>query len=261
LIGVYDVFSATLAAQHFDGIFISGFGFSASFYGLPDIGLISWSDLVAFVQRVKVVLPEHCIVVDIDDGFADTDLACHVVSLLENAGASGVILEDQTRPRRCGHLGGKQVLPLKDSLQRLQRVLQTRRDMFVIARSDATGQEEIMRRVQAYSDTDADAILVDGIGDMSLLSEIRSATCKPLVFNQIAGGASPKLSLKALHEAGISVAIFSTPCLFAAQSAISGAMDSLKLGSGLAAANGVNLSECNEVLNSNFDRRDCNNLD
>ena len=71
-IGVYDVFSASVAAQHFDGIFISGFGFAASHYGLPDIGFISWSDIVDFVRRVRAILPQHHILVDIDDGYAES---------------------------------------------------------------------------------------------------------------------------------------------------------------------------------------------
>jgi len=150
VIGVYDVFSATLAAKDFDAIFISGFGLSASHYGLPDIGFNTWSDLVAFVQRVRTVLPSTCILVDIDDGFADVEVACHVVSLLESAGASGVILEDQARPRRCGHLGGKNLMAAEDYLIKLKRVLQTRRNMFVVARTDATDEEEILRRVKMF---------------------------------------------------------------------------------------------------------------
>jgi len=74
-IGVYDVFSATLAGQHFDALFISGFGFAASFYGLPDIGFITWSDIVSYVQRIRTVLPAHHLLVDIDDGYCDPEVA------------------------------------------------------------------------------------------------------------------------------------------------------------------------------------------
>lgn len=72
-IGVYDVFSASIAAKYYDGIFISGFGFAASHYGLPDIGFIAWSDIVAFVQRVRTILPHHYLLVDIDDGYVDSE--------------------------------------------------------------------------------------------------------------------------------------------------------------------------------------------
>lgn len=94
-IGVYDVYSASIAARSFDGLFLSGFSFAASFYGLPDIGFICWSDLVAFTQRVRTILPHHMLVVDIDDGFGDKEIACHVVSMMETVGASAIIMEDQ----------------------------------------------------------------------------------------------------------------------------------------------------------------------
>ena len=67
-IGVYDAFSASVAARYFDGLFVSGFGFAASHYGLPDIGFIAWPDILAFVQRLRGVLPSHHLLVDIDDG-------------------------------------------------------------------------------------------------------------------------------------------------------------------------------------------------
>jgi 2-methylisocitrate lyase-like PEP mutase family enzyme len=89
-IGVYDSFSASIAAKSYECIFLSGFGFSASFYGLPDIGFISWSDIAAYVTRIRTILPNHHILVDIDDGYCDIEVAAHVVSLLESAGASGI---------------------------------------------------------------------------------------------------------------------------------------------------------------------------
>ena len=149
-IGVYDVFSAALAGRHYDALFLSGFGFAASFYGLPDIGFITWSDMVSYVQRVRTVLPAHHLLVDIDDGYTDPDVACHVVSVLEASGASGVVLEDQKRPRRCGHFDGKQIMDLDEYLAKLRQVLATRRDLFVIARTDSSDPADIERRVARH---------------------------------------------------------------------------------------------------------------
>ncbi|MFE2100433.1 isocitrate lyase/phosphoenolpyruvate mutase family protein, partial [Streptomyces sp. NPDC059468] len=144
LIGVYDMYSASIAANHYDGMFVSGFGFAASYYGLPDIGFIAWPDMVAFVQRLRGAFPHHHLLVDIDDGYVDPEVACHVVEGLERIGASGVILEDQKRPRRCGHADGKQVLPLDEYLEKLDRVLATRQDLVVVARTDATDEHDIL---------------------------------------------------------------------------------------------------------------------
>lgn len=258
-IGVYDVFSASLAARYYDGIFISGFSFAASFYGLPDIGFIAWPDIVAFVQRVRTVLPHHHLLVDIDDGYADTEVACHVVSLLEASGASAVIIEDQQRPRRCGHFDGKQLMELQDFVMKLNKVLTTRRDMLVFVRTDAADPDEIISRAKAFAAAGADAVLIDAVQDLGLIRHLKKQLNCPLMFNQIAGGKSPAWSLRELADAGVSLVNHSTPCLFAAQAAIDGAMKSLQQNNGslkIPAQGDVNVEACTAVLNENLARRD-----
>ncbi|MFF5705562.1 oxaloacetate decarboxylase [Streptomyces sp. NPDC012794] len=233
LIGVYDMYSASVTADHYDGMFVSGFGFAASHYGLPDIGFIAWPDMLAFVQRLRGAFPQHHLLVDIDDGYTDVEVACHVVEGLERIGASGVILEDQKRPRRCGHADGKQVLPLTEYLEKLRAVLETRKDMVVVARTDATEESDILHRAEALAATDADVVLVDGVRSVEWIRRIREVVgSKPLLFNQIAGGKSPRLSLGELTDLGIDVAIYSTPCLFAAHQAMDAALTQLRLADG-----------------------------
>jgi 2-methylisocitrate lyase-like PEP mutase family enzyme len=157
LIGIFDMYSASLAAQHFGGMFVSGFGFAASYYGLPDIGFIAWPDMVSFVQRLRLAFPQQHLLVDIDDGYVDPEVACHVVEHLERTGASGVILEDQKRPRRCGHVTGKQILHIEEYLEKLNLVLQNRSELVVVARTDATDESEIVRRAGMLAASDADS--------------------------------------------------------------------------------------------------------
>jgi 2-methylisocitrate lyase-like PEP mutase family enzyme len=258
LIGVFDMFSASLAAQHYDGMFVSGFGFAASYYGLPDIGFIAWPDMVNFVQRLRLAFPHQHLLVDIDDGYVDPEVACHVVAHLERIGASGVILEDQKRPRRCGHVDGKQILPLEQYLDKLHLVLQTREDLLVVARTDATEEPEILRRAQALAATDADVLLVDGVRSTEWIRKVRAAIGdKPLLFNQIAGGKSPRLSLPELEGLGVNAAIYSTPCLFAAHTAIDNALLELRASDGRlpeAGASGVGIDACLELLERNISR-------
>ncbi|MCM6774138.1 isocitrate lyase/PEP mutase family protein [Nocardia sp. CDC159] len=233
LIGIYDMYSASLASQHFGGMFVSGFGFAASYYGLPDIGFIAWPDIVDFVQRLRLAFPHQHLLVDIDDGYVDPEVACHVVTHLERIGASGVILEDQKRPRRCGHVSGKQILPLEEYLEKLNLVLQTRSDLVVVARTDATEESDILYRAAALADTDADVLLVDGVRSVDWIRKVRKVIGdKPLLFNQIAGGLSPRLSLPELQDLGVNVAIYSTPCLFAAHTAINDALAQLRADEG-----------------------------
>ncbi len=258
-IGVYDVFSASLAARYYDSLFLSGFSFAASHYGLPDIGFIAWPDLVGFVHRVRALLPRCQVLVDVDDGYGDPEIAAHVVGMLEAAGAWGVVLEDQARPRRCGHLEGKQVLPLDAYLAKLRQVLDARRGMVVVARTDASDPADVLMRARAFEEAGADALLVDGVRDLSLVHRLREATTGPLAFNQIAGGKSPRSSLTELARAGISIAIYSTPCLFAAHGAVDAAMRSLKEADGrlpdAGSGPGVGLTDCVALLEANLARR------
>ncbi|GGN32666.1 isocitrate lyase/PEP mutase family protein [Streptomyces fuscichromogenes] len=259
LIGVYDMYSASIAAKHYDGMFVSGFGFAASYYGLPDIGFIAWPDMVAFVQRLRGAFPHHHLLVDIDDGYVDPEVACHVVEGLERIGASGVILEDQKRPRRCGHADGKQVLPLEEYLDKLEKVLETRQDLVVVARTDATDEHDILHRAERLAATDADVILVDGVRSEEWIRRIRKVVGdKPLLFNQIAGGKSPRLSLTELDELGVDVAIYSTPCLFAAHEAMDSALGELRAADGrlpsVDAAGGVGVKASTTLLERNIAR-------
>jgi 2-methylisocitrate lyase-like PEP mutase family enzyme len=260
LIGVHDMYSASLAARHYDGMFVSGFGFAASYYGLPDIGFIAWPDMVAFVQRLRGAFPGHHLLVDIDDGYVDPEVACHVVESLERIGASGVVLEDQKRPRRCGHADGKQVLPLEEYLEKLDQVLRTRRDLVVVARTDATDEDDILRRAERLAATDADVVLVDGVRSVEWIRRIREVVGgKPLLFNQIAGGKSPRLSLGELAALGVDVAIYSTPCLFAAHEAIDAALAGLKAADGrlpeVASGRGVGVEAATRLLEGNLTGR------
>ncbi|MET9860125.1 isocitrate lyase/PEP mutase family protein [Streptomyces smyrnaeus] len=259
LIGIYDMYSASLAARHYDGLFVSGFGFAASHYGLPDMGFIAWPDMVAFVERLRLAFPTQHLLVDIDDGYVDPEVACHVVQQLERTGASGVVLEDQKRPRRCGHAEGKLLLPLEEYLEKLHLVLDSRRDLVVVARTDASEEADILRRARALAKTDADIVLVDGVRSVEGIRRIRAAIGdKPLLFNQIAGGRSPRLSLGELTTLGCQVAIYSTPCLFAAHAAIDTALTELKAADGrlpeFAEPGSIGVRASTELLEKNISR-------
>lgn len=254
--GFFDCFSATIGARFSSNLFYSGFGFAASHYGLPDNGYISWSDMVQAVWRVRKILPSHKLLVDIDDGYADTQLACRVSQELEALGVAMVMLEDQGRPRRCGHADGKIVIPLDEYIAKLNAVLSKRDSLCVLARTDAAG-DEIYRRVEAIQNTDADAILVDAVPSLEILRRIRGLTDKPLAFNQIGGGKSPRVSVRELRDEGVAIHIYSTPMLFAAQAAMTSALQEIVDADGkLPPANSANrpgVKECTALLQRNLE--------
>jgi 2-methylisocitrate lyase-like PEP mutase family enzyme len=168
-----------------------------------------------------------------------------------------VVLEDQARPRRCGHLNGKQLLSLPDYLSKLEKVLQERSSLVVVACTDASEPEEILLRVQAYEQVGCDAVLADGIKDVELIAQLRKAVNCPVFCNVIGGGKVPAVSRADLAARGVQGLIYSTPCLFAAQGAIEQALhqlthDDAPLGDALAGPR--DLSHCHAVLGANLQR-------
>jgi 2-methylisocitrate lyase-like PEP mutase family enzyme len=150
------------------------------------------------------------------------------------------------------------VLPLEEYLPKLERALEQRRDLFVIARTDASGEDEIARRLDAFAAAGADAVLADGLRDAGLIKRLRERTGIPVAFNQIAGGKSPPWTARELEEAGVSMGIYSTPCLFAAQGAIDAALRELLGPDGrLSTSPGaIGLADCTAILDANLSRAD-----
>lgn len=252
--GVYDVFSATLVGSHFDAVFCSGYGLSASYYGLPDAGYISASDVISNAGRVRAVLPATHILVDIDDGFGGADVACDVIKRLELANASAVMMEDQRRPKKCGHLDGKEIVPMDDYITRLTQVLARRASIFVLARTDASNLDEGILRAKAFAAAGADAVMVEGIRDLRALEQLRATIPDnvSIAVNLILGGKTQPVTLTSLANAGANLAIYSTPCLYAAHAAIESTIQGLLATDGLL-GNGspsVTLAENNAHLQS-----------
>ncbi|MCW8399470.1 isocitrate lyase/PEP mutase family protein [Legionella sp. PATHC038] len=259
-IGIYDVFSASVAAKHYDTLFVSGFGFAASHYGLPDIGFNTWTDLLNFVSRLRNVLPGTHLLVDIDDGFVDIHNAKMITACLRDAGASGIVLEDQARPRCCGHYNGKNLLQTENYIEKLKEVLSLSDDLFVVARTDASKIEDIEERVSRIKELPVDCVLVDGMSidqicSFDALKDLRRE--HRIVYNQIHGGKSSPHTLPELAECGVGIAIYSTPCLFSAQYAINNTLTQLESSKGLLSnvTHTTNLTECTELLNTNMKRR------
>jgi|TARA_Y100000992_G_scaffold79628_1_gene50512 2-methylisocitrate lyase-like PEP mutase family enzyme len=229
VIGVYDVFSAALAAKKFEAIFCSGYGLSASFYGLPDEGFITCNDMVSFVSRLRQKLNSIHIIVDIDEGYGSAESASTAVKMLEQAGASGLILEDQKRPKKCGHLNNKLILDINEYKERLIAVVESNKDLYVIARTDSSDFDIALERVVEYSKMGADAVLIEGITSHAQIPLIRNAINEKvgIAINLIAGGKTEPISMTTLDNFGINIVNYSTPCLFSAHKAINLSLDKL----------------------------------
>jgi 2-methylisocitrate lyase-like PEP mutase family enzyme len=250
LIGVYDVFSARLAAERFEGVFCSGYSFAASAYGLPDVGYVNWRDITDFATRIRHAIPATHILVDVDDGFGDEVVASNTIRSLEHNGLSAVMMEDQKRPRRCGHFEGKEILATPEYLTKLSKVITTRSGIFVIARTDATDPSEGIERAISYAEAGADGVMVEAIKGLETISKLRSFVSVPIMVNQLHGGKSPNWRFDELEDAGASILICSTPCLFAAQYAIERYLDQMLETNRLPSENTASMADCARVLNA-----------
>jgi len=221
--GVYDALSAKLAERAgFHSVVLSGYGVAASLLGEPDIGLLTQTEMLDVARRVcrAVDIP---VVVDGDTGYGGALNVMRMVDELINMGARGVILEDQTWPKRCGHMRGKSVISMEEHCQKIRaaRAAKGNRPFLITARTDARGPlglDEAIRRGNQYKEAGADFIFIEAPQSRDELMRIASEVKAPLVLNNIEGGKTPILSLDDVCEMGfISVGFVLTGLFSAAQ--------------------------------------------
>jgi methylisocitrate lyase len=195
----------------FEGVYVSGAVVSASL-GLPDIGLTTLSEVSEAAREVSRVsaLP---VLVDADTGFGEPLNAARTVQVLEDAGAAGCHLEDQVNPKRCGHLDGKEVVPVEVMCRRIRAAVLARRDSdFVIcARTDARAVEGLqgaIDRTRAYVDAGADLVFPEALSGASEMEALRRSTDVPLLANMTEFGKTELLGADVLEALGFNVAIY-----------------------------------------------------
>src|SRR3954451_9599605 len=160
-LGAHDVFTALLIEQAgLETVFLGGFGSSASLLGLPDVGFLTLTEMADAVRRMamRVQIP---VVADGDTGHGDLHNVVRTVREFEQAGAAGILLEDQVTPKRCGHFQGKQVIPAEEMVLKLRAALSARRDsdFVLVARTDSRaveGLDAAIDRVNRYAAAGAD---------------------------------------------------------------------------------------------------------
>lgn len=215
-----------LAAHHagFPALYVSGYAVAAWRHGLPDIGLIAGNDVAeaaAAVSRV-VDLPIAC---DADTGYGDVAGVHATVRLLESRRVSAIQLEDQRWPKRCGHLGGKEVVDADAAVRKVAAACRARRDSdtMIIARTDSLaplGFDEAITRAKRFKDAGADALFIDAPTDVEQLRTIGAELDGPLVVNMSEGGRTPAMSAQELYELGFAIVLFPTTALRVAAKAI-----------------------------------------
>jgi methylisocitrate lyase len=208
--------NAAIARQveraRFDAVYISGAGMANATAGVPDIGLLSMTEVVRLAGYVAnaVAIPA---IVDADTGFGGAENVARTISELEKAGLAGCHIEDQEFPKRCGHLAGKSVVDADEMVGRIKAAISARRDegFMIIARTDARAVEDFDRaveRARRYLEAGADAIFPEALQNADEFKAFASEVKAPLLANITEFGKSPLLSFDELAVFGYKMVIF-----------------------------------------------------
>jgi 2-methylisocitrate lyase-like PEP mutase family enzyme len=231
--GAYDALSALLVEQAgFQAIYMTGNGQAASMLGLPDVGLITLTEMADRVRCTRAVTTVP-LIVDADVGYGSLIMVRRAMRELEAAGASAVQFEDQASPKKCGHELGRNIVAIEEMEQRLRAAVDGRRgpETLIIARTDARtthGLAEAIRRGRAYARAGADVIFVESPESEAELREVASSIPAPTLANMVETGRSPYLSAQRLGELGFAVAIYPATAFLAATFAVRQVMTELQ---------------------------------
>jgi methylisocitrate lyase len=232
--GVYDCLGAKLVEKlGFNVVATSGFGIAASTLGLPDYGFLTATEMLYSVGRIarSISIP---LIADMDTGYGNVLNVIRTVQDAVQLGLAGIILEDQEWPKKCGHFEGKQVIPMKEHVGKIQAAVQARGEssLVIIARTDARaplGLEEAMRRGRAYLEAGADVLFVEAPQSVEELQTIASNFGDvPLVANIVEGGKTPSLSASELEKLGFKIVFFPLTALLAVTKVMTACLSQLK---------------------------------
>jgi carboxyvinyl-carboxyphosphonate phosphorylmutase len=232
--GAYDALSARLVERAgFEAVYMTGFGAAASLLGRPDVGLLSFAEMVDQARRIAQAVGVP-VIADADDGYGNPLNVIRTVREYEAAGVAALHLEDQVSPKRCGHLEGKEVIPAEEMVEKVRAAVEARRspDLLIIARTDARaveGLDAALDRARRYRDAGADMLFVEAPEDEDEVAAVADAfPDTPLLFNAVDGGRTPPLHVDHLRELGFRMIICPVSALFAATRAVLEALARLR---------------------------------
>ena len=211
--GVFDGISAHLARRTGQAAaYLTGAGVAASGFGLPDIGLVTQTEMADRVRMIAGVLGDIPLIADADTGYGAPLNVVRTVKLYDAAGVAAIQLEDQAFPKRCGHLAGKEIIDASSFEQTIGAALDSRSDtnLLLIARTDARGPlglDEAIARANRYAQAGADIIFVEAPQGVDEIERIAREGDAPLLINLVLGGLTPLESATRLQELGYAVAI------------------------------------------------------
>jgi 2-methylisocitrate lyase-like PEP mutase family enzyme len=211
--GIFDMISAKIAdGMGFDVLYMTGYGVVASYLGLPDAGLASYTEMVGRVRQFAQGISTP-LIADGDTGYGGLLNVDFTVRGYEEAGAQGIQIEDQEFPKKCGHTPGRRVVPIEDAARRIKIASEARssKDFLIVARTDARtslGLDEALRRGEAFLKAGADILFIESPESEAEMEKIGRAFDVPLIANMVEGGRTPILSRAELEKLRFKIAIF-----------------------------------------------------
>jgi 2,3-dimethylmalate lyase len=228
--GAYDALTARLVEQAgFEAVYMTGFGTAASLLGRPDIGLLSFSEMVDNARRI-VRAVEVPVIADADDGYGNPINVIRTVQEYEAAGVSAIHIEDQVSPKKCGHLEGKEVIEASEMVEKVRAAVEARQseDFVIIARTDARaveGMDGALKRARLYREAGADVLFVEAPQSEEEVATVAEAFPDvPLLFNWLEGGETPPVPLERLKELRFRLVIFPLSAMLAATRSVGEAL-------------------------------------
>ena len=218
--GVYDAIGAKIAENvGFDAMFQTGYGTSATLFGMPDYGFIGATETVDNARRISNAISVP-LIVDSDTGYGNALSVWKLVKELEAAGAAGIFLEDQKWPKRCGHMQGKDVISQEEYTEKLGAAIDARenKDFIIVARTDSRATEGLDKAIERGLEnkkTGADAVFIEAPNSLGEMKRIGKEIKAPLVANMIEGGATPINSAETLSKIGFNIILYPLSVLFA----------------------------------------------
>jgi 2,3-dimethylmalate lyase len=212
--GVFDGISASLAARAgFRVAYMTGAGVSASGFGLPDIGLLTLTEMVERARMLVGILGDIPLIADADTGYGGLLNVQRTVRGYEAAGVAAIQIEDQEMPKKCGHTPGRRVVPAEEMVMKIRVAADARRDpeTMIVARTDARtahGLDEALRRAKLYEEAGADVIFVESPESEAELERIGREVSKPLLANMVEFGKTPRVEADRLKKWGFDIAIY-----------------------------------------------------
>jgi 2-methylisocitrate lyase-like PEP mutase family enzyme len=212
--GIFEMISARVAdGMGFDALYMTGYGTVASYLGVPDAGLATYTDMVNRVSRICEITNTP-LIADGDTGYGGLLNVEHTVRGYERAGAAVIQIEDQEFPKKCGHTPGRRVIPIEDAIAKIRVARDSREssDFLIMARTDARGLygiDEALKRGEAFAEAGADIIFIESPESVEEMQKIGDTFgTLPLIANMVEGGSTPVLSADELKEVGYSLAIY-----------------------------------------------------